>query len=269
MFGIYLRMLKDKWKSLLIYTVTALALAEMYVAMYPALKDALGSMEELLKAFPEGFMEAFGFDASELTFQTVESLLATELFNLMWPIVAIIMVVSLATYSIVGDIEKGTIEIVLSQPVSRLRIFTARVMGSLTILTAFAFGSVYGIIPLTMMHNIEYNLEGYWYMSLLGTMFVFGVYGIAILFSALFSEKGRATFGVVGVLLAMYAVSIASGLRESIENLQYTSFFHYLNPADALIREEFVEYSVYMFLGVGIVGMTLALIRFMTRDITT
>lgn len=96
MLGVYLQSLKDKWKSLLVYIFSSLAFSEMYVALYPALKDMLGELERFMSSFPPEFMEAFGFSMEELTFPTVESFLATEMFTFIWPIILIIIAIGLA-----------------------------------------------------------------------------------------------------------------------------------------------------------------------------
>lgn len=269
MLGVFFRMIKDKWKSALVYTGSSIAFAEMYVAVYPTMKDAIGEMEKFMDAFPKEFMEAFGFKAETLTFSTVESLLSTELFTFFWPIILIILAISLASYAIVNDIEKGTIEVVLAQPVSRIKIFFARYIGGLSILLMFVFASIYGIIPLCIMHNIEYNPSSYWSLAVLNIFFAWAVFSVATFFSSMFSEKGKATFASTGLLLIMYAGNIVSGLYDKIENLKYVSFFHYLDASGAMLHQSYVEGTFWVFSTVALVTTIAAAIIFNSRDITT
>lgn len=269
MFGVYTRMLKDKWKSLLVYITSTTAFLEMYVALYPAMKDTLKETEEFMKAFPKEFMEVFGFTPEALTFPTIESFISTEMFTLMWPIIVIIMSVSLANLSFAGDIAAGTIEVVLAQPISRIKMFISRYLSGATILAIFVWTSIYAAIPLSAMHSIEYNAEAYLYMSVLGTLFVLAVYGIAVLFSSFFSEKGKTIFATTGMLIMMYAVNIISGLYDKLDGLKYFSFFYYFNPGKALVNLEFIDYGVLIFLGVAIISPLLGTLIFNRRDIVT
>ena len=262
-------MLKDKWKSLLVYIGSALAFSEMYVALYPAMKDAMKDMEQIFAAFPAEFMEAFGFSMEDLTFPTLESFLSTEMYNFMWPIILVIIVIGLANFAISGDIAKGTIELPLSQPISRIKLYVARYLAGLTNILVFVWASTFGIILLAMMHGIEYNLESYLYMSILGSMFGAAIYGIAFFASALFSDKGKPTFITVGILLTMYAGNIISGLYDKLENLQYVSFFHYFDPGTAFNDLELIEYAIPIFLGVAIITPLVGAFIFNRRNIAT
>lgn len=267
MLGIIQRMFLDKWRSLLIYIASSLAFSEMYVALYPMLRDQLTNPEGFLEAFPKEFMEAFGFTAETMSFATVESLMATEMFSFIWPIILIILAVSLANHSFAGDLEKGTIELTLSQPISRSKLFLSRYLAGALLIIVFVISTVFGIIPLAAMHNIEYNFDAYVVMAVLGVAFGITAYSLAVFFSTLFSEKGKATFALVGVLITMYAVNIVANLKESLEWLKYFSFFNYFDPGKALVRVEYVDWAILVFAGVFVVTFILGLVRFSSRDI--
>jgi len=267
MLGIVKRFFLDKWRFLVVCIASSLGFSWMYVALYPFLRDQLKNLEEFLEAFPEEFMEALGFTAETMSFATLESLLATEMFSLIWPIILIILAASLANHAFAGDIEKGTIELSLAQPISKLKLFIARYLGGLLLFAIFVATTVYGIIPLAAMHNIEYNLDAYTVMTVLGLAFGLSVYSLAALFSVIFSEKGKATFALVGVLITMYVVNIVANLRESLEALKYISLFNYFDTGRAMVRAEYADWSILIFSLFFVLTTTLALVRFAKRDI--
>lgn len=267
MIGIAKRMLLDKWRSLMVYIASSLAFSEMYVALYPTLRDQLTNLEGFLEAFPKEFMEAFGFTAETMSFATVESLMATEMFSFIWPIILIILAVSLANYSFAGDVEKGTIELTISQPLSRTKIFLSRYLTGAFLIVFFVATTVYGIILLAAIHNIEYNFEAYTKMTFLGVMFGVCVYSLATFFSTLFSEKGKTSFALVGVIITMYAVNIAAGLKDSLEKFKYFTLFNYFDTGKALVRVEYVDYALLVFVLVFVFFTVLSWLRFIKRDI--
>lgn len=267
MFGVVKRMFLDRWRSLIIYVASSLLFTEIYIALFPAMKEQFANIEDLLEAFPKEVMEAFGYTAETMMFSTIEALLATEMFNLIWPIILIIMTASLANYSFAGDIEKGTIGLTLAQPISRLRIFITRYFAGVILIALFVVATIYGIVPLLSMHNIDYNLNSYNNMAILGFGFGLAFYSLAVFFSTIFSEKGKAVFAFVGTVITMYAINIFANLEDRIELLRYGTFFHYFDPAKALVRGEVAEYALLFFFTFFFVFTLLSMIRFLRRDI--
>jgi len=122
MFSIFWRTIKDRKLSLLVYCITALLFIWMYIALFPSISKSFGQLESYINTFPKGFLDAFGLDAK--TFTTFEGYIGSEQFTFVWPIMIIAMMISFAGGAIAGEIEKGTIEILLSEPISRLKIFS-------------------------------------------------------------------------------------------------------------------------------------------------
>jgi ABC-2 type transport system permease protein len=122
MFGVFFRMMKDKFNTMLIYSLSSIAFLEMYIATFPYVQKQADSFNQMVKSLPKEMFSALGIDPSQLSYSNLQSYLATEMFSFMWPILAIIFCTSLANYSIAGEIEKGDIELTLAQPVSRTKI---------------------------------------------------------------------------------------------------------------------------------------------------
>lgn len=268
MFGIMKRIIKDKYKSLLIFTGTSLAFSEMYLILYPTIKAQSDQLSQLLKMYPESFFKAFGLDAATLTFSRVEYFLSSEIFSLIWPILIVIFAIGLANNAFVAEIENGTIEIALSQPISRLKLFFSRYFAGMLMLAAFAFGSVLLLIPMIILHGFEYTASHFVLTAWIGFLFGAVVYTLATFFSVVFSQKGIATFATSGILIVMYVVNIISGLKSSLEKIQYSSFFHYYVGATLLTKGEVVKYTYPVFLGVIVVILAISAIWFNSRDLS-
>lgn len=163
----------------------------------------------------------------------------------------------------------GTIELSLAQPISRIKLFFSRYFAGLSIILVFVWGSVFGIIPLALLHNVDFNVEAYLYMSILGSLFGAAVYGVAIFFSTIFSEKSKSIFASTGVLITMYALNIIAGLYDKIEKVKYSSFFYYFNPGIAFNDMKLIENSVIIFVGTAFILPLLAALWFNKRDIAT
>lgn len=267
MLGIISRSLKSTRSQLLIYSLASIGFLEIYVAMFPFMQTQTQQLTDMLKLYPESFMKAFGFDVSQMMFDKLGSFLATEQFSFMWPIMAIMFLVSYSNASIAGEVDKGTMEVLLSQPVSRIKIFAGRYLAGLTNFFIFTFASVFAVVPLAKMHGIEYNMKGLFVFSLEAFLFGIAIYSLAIFSSSLFSEKGKASMATAGVLISMYVLNIVSSLKPSLSDLQYLSFFHYYNPASALTKNTFPDWTIMVFLSFSLVMTIAAALWFNKRDI--
>jgi len=267
MWTIFWRTLKDRRILLLIYTLSSIALLWMYIALFPSFKDQSASLEALIKNYPESFLKAFNFDIKSFT--TLEGYLATEQFSFVWPIMVIFMTIGFSGSALAGEIEKGTIEILLSQPISRAKLFFSRYLAGLLMLILFVIFSVFSVLPLSLAYNISFSSENFMTMAVLGLMFSAAIYSIGIFLSSVFSDKGKVFFISGGLLVGMYVLNILSALKENLSDLKYFSFFYYFNPAKALIYQQIDPWAYGVFLGVTFVLTTLGLIIFSRRDIAT
>ncbi|MEI7690199.1 MAG: ABC transporter permease subunit [bacterium] len=267
MLGIFWRTVKDKKISLIIYSVASVGFLEMYIALFPSLQKQSQQLSALMKSYPDSFFKAFNIDPNQLSFTEIGSYLGMEQFNFIWPVMAIAFAIGFANYSLAGEVEKGTAEILLSQPISRLKIFFSKYIVGLSFLAIFTFISVFAIIPLAKMHGANVDVSKIAFFALISFLFVWAVYGIAFLASSFFAEKGKAAFTVSGILVLMYVLNIVGGLKESLRDLRYFSFFNYFQPANVIDKGQADNLTFYVFIGVAIVASLLAALWFNRKDV--
>ncbi len=267
MWGIFTRFLKDKRAMTIGFCLGALGFIEMYVALFPSIQKQAAELNKMMATFPKEFMKAFGLDSTKVLFSSLESYMSTEYFSFFWPILVTIMAISFAGAICVGEIEKKTIEVTLAQPVSRVKILLSRYLAGALAVTFFTIVSSYGILILAILQKIDYSLVNYSTVALMGSLCGLAIFTIATFFSVLFSERGRAIIVTTGILLLMYALNIISGLKDSLVNLQYLSFFHYFSAPQVFGENKIVDWSIPVFVGTILVFLLAAIIRFQKRDI--
>ena len=265
MWTIFTRILKDRRLLILIYTLAAVAFLWMYVGFFPSFKDQTSSVEQLLSSYPESLMKAFNIDFK--SFSTVEGFVSTEQFSFMWPIMIIFMLTGFAGACFSGEVEKGTAELLLSQPISRIKIFIARYLAGITMLLFFVFFSIFALIPLCKIYDIALTNTHIYTMSILSFLFGLAIYSISMFFTAVFSDKGKVYFITGGILILMYVLNILSGIKENLADLKYGSFFYYFNPTKALVYGEIDHWSYLIFIGTAVIMFVLSLIWISKRDV--
>ncbi len=268
MLAFFNRMIRDKYKAFIAYSVSTIALMEMYVALFPSIKQQSTQIDQMMRSFPPELFSAMNIDASSLSFSTLESYMSTEYMSFLWPILAIIFAISIAHYISINEVDRGTIETLASLPTSRIRIFVERYFAGLLLLAAFTAISLLGIIPLAGIHEINYVLANYLTAAGGSFLFAWAIYSLAILISVLFSEKGKASMVTGGIVTLMYVLSIIASLKDSLKNLQYFSFFHYFNGTDLLAKNTVPGYMVIALGGFAIIASIVALMIFRKRDLS-
>ena len=262
------RMLRDKWKSFVTYAITTVVFLEMYIALFPAIQKQAGQVNQLLKTMPPELFKAMNMDPSALSFGNLQSYLSTEYMSFLWPILVIIFAISLANFISVNEIDKGTIETLASLPAKRSRVFMERYATGLLLIAALCVVGMLGAIPLAQLHNTGFIFDNFFTATVGSFVFAWAVYSLAALFSVIFSEKGKSTMATGGVLILMYVIFIISTLKDSLKNLQYTSFFNYFSGSDLLAKNTYPDYA-FLALGVfAIIATIAALFWFNRRDLS-
>lgn len=256
-------------KRLLLFSTILIAIGMnwMLVAFFPSIHRQAEQFSVMIEAYPKSFLEAFGVQGN--IFLNFESFLAVENFSIMWPIILLVLIITLGSGEIAGEIEKGTIEVLLAQPLSRTKIFLGKYMAGFLVLLLFIFASVYSVVPLATIHSVELNLKGYFTIFVLGIFLTLAIYSITMMFSSIFSTKGKPAALAAGILIFMYAANLFSKLQESVENLRYLSFFHYFDYNKALIDSQIDSLAIVIFATVSFICTLIGLVVFVKRDIAT
>lgn len=197
-------------------------IAVVMMALFSMVLSAAGSA-------PTG---ALGADALSVT---VASL--TSLAVYLVPLVALLM----SFDAIAGDLERGTLPLVLTYPVSRLQLILGKFLAHLAVLV-LAVGVGYGIAAAAAMatdadaaRGLPALLRLFWTSILLGGTFL----GIGYAISALARRPGAAAGMVIGlwlVLIVLYDIGLLAAVvadNGGAFTTQAFPWFLLANPADA------------------------------------
>ena len=266
MMTMIMKELKSRRLMLLGFCIATFGFLWLYISLWPFIQSQSQSYTKLLDSFPKGFSQAFGIDANFLT--SIEGYLGGEMYTLIWPLLAIILAVSGAGSTLAGEIEKGTIGTLLSQPFSRVRLAASKYVAGLITLVVFVFASVVLAIPLAAVYRVTFWSYNFWVLSLLALLFGLAVYSFAFFVSAVSSERTRVYAISGGVLLIMYVANIISGLKANLSWLKYVSAFHYFNSSSALLSGRLDSLSIAVFTLSILLFAALGFIGFSRRDIS-
>lgn len=241
------------------YGVGIALYAALIVLMYPYLKETFAALE-----LPEGYAAFFGQEGSD--FSDARLYLTTELLS--WvPLIAAIYAVVASTGLLAGDEQRGTLDLLLSQPVSRSRLFAERVGGlvigalliGLVAAVGFAVPALFvdlGDISPLVLARAMFNL----------VPLMLACAGLGLLVAALAPSRGIAG-GIVAVeTVVVFVLNSIANLSDSLDPLHYLSPFYYADANVALTQGP-DPWHVVVLLGAFAVLTAVALRVFVRREL--
>jgi ABC-2 type transport system permease protein len=217
--------------------------------------------EEMMAAYPEDIAAFFG-GLTAIT--TPKGYLDIYYFNYM-PIIIGIFAVSLGAGLLVGDEEKGTLDLIMAHPISRTSLFWGRVLGFLAVMILILLvGWLSWVLPaqgtsidLTWIELLRP------FAPMLAQLLLFGMF--ALLLSLVLPSARMAGMLTGGLLVGNYLLVGLSNLNEDLKAfIEYTPLYYYQGG-------KAVDGLDWAWLG-GTVGVSLAFAvlawwRFQQRDI--
>ncbi len=265
LFALVLHTLRSQLRSVIVWGLALGLLSVVTVASFPAMEEQAPAINELLESYPPEMRELFG--AGEGTdLATIEGFLASQVFNLMAPLALAFFPILAAANAIVGAEERGTIDVLLGNPIPRWQLvwssFAATalsLLGILAILGLATWGpAVLLDVELSPVRTAEAVLN-------LWPLCVF-FWGLAMLCSALFHRRLLAVAIPGAVLVASYFANALGNAVEEIEDARPFTVFYYYGSA----IEDGIEWA--RFGGVTLAALLfvlLAALVFSRRDIYT
>ncbi|AHY47948.1 ABC-2 family transporter protein [Rubrobacter radiotolerans] len=255
--------LRLQLKSVLIWGGVLGTYSAAIVASYLTFGDT-EQLDQIMSAYPQELLEAFGIT----DMSTLEGYLAGQIFNLAPLALAFFPILALSS-AIAGSEERGTIDVLLGNPVPRWQVVVASFVAtavSLLAIVAITGALMYGTavladLELDFVASVEAVLN-LWPISLF-----FG--GLALLCSALFHRRALAIAVPGLVLFAMYLADTLGRISKDLEAYRDFSVFYYYAPEESAIIDGIDWASFAGITALAVLFMLLAVLVFRRRDIYT
>lgn len=255
------RTLLDQAWTTLWFAVGVAGYGVLIVLFWPTMKKSEVLYEQLLKAFPEAMVKAFGIEGMG----KFTGFLGTEFLNLMWPLIVAVFVIMTASLAVAGEIDRGTIELWLSVPERRWRLLLAKIAALLVEIIALSVATVLSVAAGALLVGEELPLSGLLAAGVVLASFCIALGGYAVLFSSAMSSRGAAAGLAAAVTFASYLAGVLSGLGTDAERLKYLSIVTAFHPQRALEGGEYLG-DVLVLLGIGVACAIASLVVFERRD---
>jgi ABC-2 type transport system permease protein len=246
--------------------VIVIAYGGIVAAMFPILVENAQAFEDYMKIFPEEFLAAFGMTGS---LADPGVFFGTYIGGMLWPVVAAIGAILLATRPVAADVERGWAEVALGTPLSRWRLLAAAILSQALVLAVLALATAAGVLVVGAL--VDAGFDAGRFLAASAVLYLFGcaVAGVTSLLGAITLSRATAGGIVAGVLILMYLMNIVAQVQVDLAWLADLGAFKYLVTTELIDAGVVPWTSVVVFAGVAVAGWAASLVVFARRDLLT
>lgn len=257
--------LKKYLKSVLIWSISIVALVIMFMSFYPSFAKDATLMEKILENYPEEMLKAFGMD-SEVSLSTV-----LGYFTFVFAFIQLVIAMQASNYGFAFlSIEERelTADFLLTKPVSRTDIIISKVLAVLSALLITDILIAIGIFMSVGLFNGGNPYDNSIVLLLILTIPLFQLFFISIgmLISVSIRKVKNVLSFSVGISFALY---ILNALKNIIggDLLGFITPFHYFDSIYIVKNGSFDYSMLYVDLAIVVVSISVAYYRYLKRDI--
>lgn len=265
MIGAILRLDLRRSRAIVVWVgLIAFAYAATMALIYPTIRENSAAMDEYLKIFPKELIAAFGLTGS---LADPGIFFNTYIATFLWPLIAGMVGIIVATRPIAADLDRGFLELVISSPLPRRRYLAISIAGQLIATTLVALATVAGVVLVGALVGAGFDTQRFLLVVPLLATFAWAIAAFATLLSVLTLSRGMAGGITVGVLIAMYLTNAVAAIVKDLEWLQSISIFGYFDTRELIDTGILAAGDVGVLVVIAAACWTAALILFGRRDL--
>lgn len=217
MLNMYLHELKQYRRITIIWIISLVTVAALYMALYPSLATQMDAMKKILENYPKGLLAALGVGPNIfLSFAGFYSVIMAYVM-----LATSIQAMNIGTGIVAKEEHGHTAEFLLAKPVNRTQVLTAKLLAALTIIlitNAFFMAAMWAEI--SVLANT--SIAGKTFILMTLTLFLVQLFFLGL-----------------GFLVSVTAPKIRSVLSISLSTV---FVFYIIGVFDSLIGSKAVRY---------------------------
>lgn len=262
-FRIAIQTMKDYKRTSIILTLLFMAMAAIYAGMFPAFKEPL---EEFAKS---GLLDSFSqfFGPASFDMATYVGFINIELYQIFWIIILGILIGFIAASLVSKEIEGKTIDILMSNPISRKQIVFEKFIGLIPMILIINFGTMLAVMGVTVGIGEELSFGNLLLTHIASIPYFIAVLSIGLLISVIINEKMKASIIFIGLFMGMYVIETLSKTVPAYESVGVVSITHFFIPYDTLKFGDFGAVEALVLLCIITICLIVSMIYFEHKDI--
>ncbi len=271
--SIYRNVLTLARVGVLSWSVVLVLWALLVVWIYPSLGDTGVNFEDYLDAMPEQLRASMGiageaesalmFDAGAFTYLGFLNVEYISWLPLLLGIYAVVYCGGLIS----KEVERGTLDMVLSQPVERTTFLLSKLAGFLTLTLAATAASTAAVLLGALTIGEDANLSNVVAVHAVSFLLVAAIAGYSTLASCVSLDPGR-SLAVAGVLTALtYFANVLGSAIGAVGWVKYVSLFYYYDSLQVIAQGEVNWTGIGVYVAVFAATTAAAVLVFRRKDL--
>ncbi|MDD4296421.1 MAG: ABC transporter permease subunit [Ruminiclostridium sp.] len=225
--NIFLHEFKSNFKSAMIWALSMLLLALIFILIYPGFAQGKAEMKNLFAGYPPQILKAFGFDLSIIFSPLGFYSLVFQYIVLCGSIQAMVLGCSLIS----KEFTKKTADFLMTKPVSRVSVISAKTSAGLSSLI-ITYVLVVGLTWVLLISLISQPIDFGAYMKISITFFLIEMMFFAIgVFVAVTVRKVKSVTGIsIGIVVGFFVLGllVSSGIDVDLRYLVPFKYYDYI-----------------------------------------
>ena len=224
--SVFAKVVHDQWRVLLAWSALSGGLAAFYLSLYPSI-GAIDEMRRLLESMPEALRALFAAEGVDIS--TPAGYLNIELFAFMIPLLVLAMTLTAGGGATAGEEERGTLELLLANPVPRWRVVVEKFAGMAFLGAGVAAGIWIGLALTAGALSIDLALDKVFATLVSAWLLGLAVGSLAMLLGALTGSRLVSIGVALAVAVLGFLVNALSPLVDLLEPWRAVSLqYHYI-----------------------------------------
>ena len=262
--NVFLKTLADARRSLVWWSLGLIGMAALMIAVYPTVRDN-PDLNKMVQDYPEA-LKAFIAFGGDVDYVSGAGYLGSELFSFMVPLLLVVVAVGAGARATAGEEERGTLDLLLANPLSRRRLVVEKVAALAAELGLLALVLWLSLLVGSELVSMEVSAAHLGAATTAAALLAFAFGAIAVCFGALTGRRGVAIGVAAAGGVAAYLVNSLAALVDFLEPVRKASpFYHYV--ASDPLRDGLALGNVAFLVVLAIAAAGLAALFFDRRDL--
>ncbi|WP_107923794.1 ABC transporter permease subunit [Lysinibacillus parviboronicapiens] len=261
--NIFMHEIKAYRKSTFVWTLSLIAIVVLFMSMFPAISRDIIEFQKLLEGFPEPVRKALGLEVEN--FGTI-----LGFYSYMFVYITLcgaIQAMHIGTSIVSKEVRDKTADFLLTKPVSRTKILTAKLLAALTTIVmtniVFFIGTT---IMIAQVQTQSYSTKNFILISL--TLFFLQVIflTLGIIVSIIFPTIKSVLTVSLGTVFSFFIIGLLVSTTGD-GGKRYLSPFKYFDQAYIIENASYETSFVLVGMGIVIISLGTSYIIYMKKDI--
>ena len=260
---IYIKELKQSFKSLCIWTASIAFMMLVCVLLFPEMKGEMDSVSSIF-ANMGGFTAAFGMD--KLSFGQLMGFYGIECGNVLG--IGGGFFAALAGISVLANEEKErTAEFLLTHPISRISIIAQKLLSVLTQIVVLNIVVVAVSLISAAVINESFEMKEFMLLHVAYLIMQLEISCICFGISA-FIKRGSIGIGL-GLALAFYFMNLVCNMTEQAEVLRYITPYAYAEASNIISEGKLDTVLIVTGIIIAVIGAAVGFVKYTKKDIAS